>query len=947
MSVASRVFRFQKGEGSVVALVVGLLFAFLSTATIGESGIDALFFDRIGPQALPVMYLLQGGVSLIAMFALTGTLGRLGHRRAYMGAPLVLAAVVVGERALLLTGAGWVYRLLWITAALAALVGGVALWGTAGAVVDTRQAKRLFPIFGAGGILGSVVGGLITPPLAATIGTENLLFVWAGGLLGAFALTRLVLGPARAAPRRPSRSRGRALRDISQGLAFVRRSSFLVWMSIAAVLFSVLFYTLYFPYAGAAAAHFPDPAKLAGFFGLFWAASTAAAFLVSILVANRLFVWAGVAAMVIVLPVLYATAFGILLIESGFVTLVAIRFVTGTWLQGVSGPGWEAMVNVVPEGQRDQTRAFLNGGPAQVGVMIAGVLALVGQNALTVSQFALIGLGAAVLTIIAAVGIRRSYAGALVDALRTGRPHVFEPSSIRQAPIELPKDAESVAVLSRAMRSPEVRERRLAVQLLASLPAGVRPPEVAAGIDDEDPLVRLAAVRALDLSVPPGQERALSKIDDADTSVAAAAAARSLALPDAGRALSRIRELLGHSDERVRRATIEQLVLAPPDEAGELASHALDDPAPYVRAAALEVVAAAAPGRVLDRATASLRDPNPAVRLAAGRALGSAGGKGVDEVLEALHNRETADAAVEAVRRVELNGDGDRVRAFIRSASEVATRDRELAGSMPFEDPAVGLLRDAILDRGRRLARSALWAATMLGGRRAEMQTAIENLDGPPQQVGTALETLETAGDRKLIRPLLAMWDPATPSAHRNDWLPLALGDDDGFIKRCAEYVRDRQQGGKVPDSLASLSVIERVLFLRKVPLLADVSPQDLERVAELVEERGYADGEVIASEGEIGAEEYIIVEGTIRVVQDRDGTEHELARRGLGDVVGGLSLFRQAPRIASLVADGAVRALCLSYRNVESVLRERPEIAMAAMRVMANRLAEASGAQL
>jgi hypothetical protein len=97
MSVASRVFRVQKGEGSVVALVVGLTFVFLATGTIGESGIDALFFDRVGPQALPVMYLLQGGASLIAMFALTGSLGRLGHRRAYMGAPLVLAAVVVGE----------------------------------------------------------------------------------------------------------------------------------------------------------------------------------------------------------------------------------------------------------------------------------------------------------------------------------------------------------------------------------------------------------------------------------------------------------------------------------------------------------------------------------------------------------------------------------------------------------------------------------------------------------------------------------------------------------------------------------------------------------------------------------------------------------------------------------------------------------------------------------
>jgi len=141
----------------------------------------------------------------------------------------------------------------------------------------------------------------------------------------------------------------------------------------------------------------------------------------------------------------------------------------------------------------------------------------------------------------------------------------------------------------------------------------------------------------------------------------------------------------------------------------------------------------------------------------------------------------------------------------------------------------------------------------------------------------------------------------------------------------------------------AALSTIERVLFLRKVPVFEGVIPEDLERVAELVEERGYADGEVIASEGEIGDELYILVEGTVRVVQDRDGTEHELARRGVGDVVGGLSLLRRAPRIASLVAEGAVRTICLRYRDVESVLRERPEIAMAAMRVLATRLAEAA----
>jgi HEAT repeat protein len=945
MSVASRVFRIQKGEGSLVALIVAVMFVTMAAASVGEAGIDALFFDRVGAQALPTTYVLQGGATFIAMLALTGALGRLGRRRAYIGAPLLVAAVVVGERALLPIGAGWVYRLLWVTSALANLVLSVTLWGTAGAVVDTRQAKRLFPIFGAGGIFGATIGGLLTQPLASVMGTENLLLVWAGILAGTFVLTRLALGPARAATRRRTRNRTLALKGMVQGFAFVRRSRLLAWMTAAAVLFSVLFYTLYLPYARAVAAHYPDPAKLAGFFGLFWAASTGAAFLVSMLATNRLFAWVGVAAMVIVAPVLYATAFGILLFQSGFVTLVAIRFVTGTWLQGVASPGWETLVNVVPEGQRDQIRAFLNGGPTQVGLVIAGILAIVGQNALTVSQFALIGLGASVLTVVAAVGIRRSYAAALADALRTGRPQVFEPSSIRQAPIEVAMDAESIGVLSEATRSPDVRERRLAFQLLADLPAGARPPELAEGVDDEDPLVRLAAVKALDLSSPAAQSRVLSMTDDPDTTVAAAAAARGLDLADGNRASFRIRELLKDSDERVRRATVEQLVLGPSDEAGRLASEALDDPAPLVRAAALDVAAATDPDRDLDRTIVELRDPNPAVRMAAGRALGLSGSRSLDRILEALQDRETADGAVEAVRHVELNGDGDRVRSFVRSSAERAGRDRDLAGAMTRDDDAVRLLRDAILDRGRSTARAGLWAATIGGRRRSEMEIAIENLDGPPEAVARALETLETAGDPKLVRPLLTLWEPAGSATQKDEWLTLALVDENEFIRRCADLVRARQQGDTV--AYTTLSTIERVLFLHNVPMFADVAPQDLERVAELVEERGYADGEVIASEGEIGEEEYIIVEGTIRVVQDRDGTEHELARRGAGDVVGGLSLLRKAPRIASLVADGDVRTISISYRDVESVLRERPKIAMAAMRVLADRLAEASGQQV
>ena len=75
--VLSRLFRIQRGEGRTVALVVAFMFLSVAGLTIGESGIDALFFDRIGPESLPVIYLAQGAVGVAGMLALSAALGRL------------------------------------------------------------------------------------------------------------------------------------------------------------------------------------------------------------------------------------------------------------------------------------------------------------------------------------------------------------------------------------------------------------------------------------------------------------------------------------------------------------------------------------------------------------------------------------------------------------------------------------------------------------------------------------------------------------------------------------------------------------------------------------------------------------------------------------------------------------------------------------------------------
>ena len=124
------------------------------------------------------------------------------------------------------------------------------------------------------------------------------------------------------------------LHDIKNGFTYVRRSRLLIGMAAAAVLFSVLFYSLFLPFATVSTERFTDADALAGFFGLVGATITGCAFLISILLTNRLFARFGVTAMVLVLPLLYLGSFTVLLVASGFITVVVLRVMTGGGSRG-------------------------------------------------------------------------------------------------------------------------------------------------------------------------------------------------------------------------------------------------------------------------------------------------------------------------------------------------------------------------------------------------------------------------------------------------------------------------------------------------------------------------------------------------------------------------------------------------------------------------------------
>jgi HEAT repeat protein len=961
-----RLLRLLPGERRVLGPAVAVASLSAAGLTIAASSIDALLFDHDGVDQLPLLYLLLGGTMFLATLGVSALLGRLGRGRAFLAIPASIAVVAGVARVALASEADWIYPALWLLRGASEFLLGLAVWGLAGLVTDTRQAKRFFPLIGGAVVLGQVVGGLATKPLAAWLGTDNLIIVWLASLASVVVLGRKLVTAGAGEPR-PRRRRSHPIEEMLGGLRDALRSPLLRWMSLGSVLLSLLFFSLYLPFSRAAAARYPDPDELAGFLGLFLAVSTAITLLLSLFVMNRLLSRFGIPTVMMVLPVLYLLAFGVLTVASTFAILLAFRFAQVVWLQGGASSTWEAVTNTVPSERRDRVRAFLYGGPTQVGTVLAGVVAMIGESMLSPRTLYGIGFAAATAAVYAMWRVRRAYASELIVALREGRPHVFGATPGAGEPFGLARaDRAAASVAIGAMTDPDVGVRRVAAELLGDIDAPEAIAALIEGVHDDDPEVRATALRSLARAeafgaseeVPerltdPVPEVRLAALEALDALRADRSRARTLLADPDGLVRARaagilLEEARGHGNGDESRNEPKDDV----DEAEATLARLTRSPHADARAAALRGLAASRSTAAVDLARIGLSDPAPSVRSEASRTLLSVDPVGGIEELIAAAGAGELEAAEEA-----LSSAPERVGAVARRlAAESGGRaieSRRLADSIELEgDERLEVLRDSLLAASRTDALTAIRAVALLHDRGA-ISFALESLSGADRtQWANALEVIETVADHDLVRPLLPLWEPGRSQDAPRDWRDRVLRHPDDWIRTCAAWATaaatapTTTQGGEMTETLTTLPIVERVLFLRRVPLFADLSPQDLVPIATIASEHSFVDADTIAEQGEPGDEMHIIVTGYVMVIlREPDDHQQVLAVRSSGDVIGEMAVITSGPRMASLAARGPVRLLSIGRRQFEAMLRERPETALALMRVLCQRLADRDAA--
>jgi AAA family ATP:ADP antiporter len=1016
--VLQAVFDVRPDEGRTVALLVALTLCVQAGTGVGSSSLQALFFARLGVQLLPAMYVVLGVVTFLFTLGVAVLLSRTIPIRVHGRLPLALAAILVAARVLLLLDVIWVYPVLWVLASVMVTAQGVFTWGLAGAVCDARQAKRLFPLINAGGILGAVAGGLATPQLAARLGADNLVLVWVVGYGLAFVLGRAVRGLAPQLPGGLTAKPAHPVREMLAGYQVIRRSALLSWMALAVATYFVLVYLLAFPFSAQVTSEFPGADELAGFLGVFQGAFTGVAFLSSIFLGNRLFARFGIMSVLLGFAVVCLIGFGALVIYAVFPVLVGFRFVQMALVTGLGITAYQAAFNVVPARRRDQMRSLISGGPGQAGIIVTGLVLGAGSQVLRPQDLYFLGLAVGLLSTFCTWQAKRAYGGALVDALRAGQPALFvEDESFGG----LQKDAAAVAVVLAGASDRDPFTRRTSVEILGQLAVSEGTAALVQALGDRDGPVRLAALRALvGARAVSSLPEVAARLADADPDVRREAINALEGLNgDPASIATQVRGLVNDPDPAVRALALQAVLRACADPsaletlatmavADDIASRALAveaiggvtvmlrgdgfdlltrglrDPAPAVRGAATTALARTAGESSIGLLVRALGDEAELVRRRAAEALGQVGAGALEPVVRALSEPGLEDGALLALEHLPATGAAPTIRDYARKQASRALHCvdlRQRLGEASSDERR--LLLESLTDEANRRGERALRAIAPLSDRSA-VALALDGLKSrDPAQRAYALEVLDSLGERALIRPLLRVWETPARTVQAGASLGEALRDPDPWIRACAALVAGvsheptqrsalaqlaasdadalaretaatalgapatggadgQADGGVAMDTLAAVSLMERVVFLRRVPLFANLAPIEVKQVAAVADERVFADGEVLSSQGDPGDEMYIIVTGEVRVVVQRtDGATVEAVRRGVGEYVGEMAILTQESRIATLIAVGSVRALVIGQKAFERILRERPETGLAVIRELCARLRE------
>jgi CRP-like cAMP-binding protein len=128
---------------------------------------------------------------------------------------------------------------------------------------------------------------------------------------------------------------------------------------------------------------------------------------------------------------------------------------------------------------------------------------------------------------------------------------------------------------------------------------------------------------------------------------------------------------------------------------------------------------------------------------------------------------------------------------------------------------------------------------------------------------------------------------------------------------------------------------------LRRAPLFQNLSRGELVELAKRTEDMEVEEGKVLAREGDLGSEFFVVVDGEVSVTKDG----RELRRLSAGDFFGEIALIWDSPRrTATVTAATPLRFFVLTRQAFRSLIDHHPDIESSVLEALEERVHATEG---
>lgn len=494
----ARLFNLQRGEGRRGALLFAYLFLIITAYLLGKTARDVLFLSAFKASKLPyadMAIALSVGVIVAAYLTIAR---RVQLRDLLVGCLLLFAVVQAGfwYLAKFRPQLTWQYPVFYVWVGIVGVIAPTQVWTLANYLLTTREAKRVFGLVAAGGILGWPFSGLLADRFAKTkgLGTESLLLVMAI-MIAASAVLVLVLWKERerSVARGAIRHAQPASANLRRSLAQVFSSPYLVSIASLITLASLATCFAGWQFKAIAKAAYPDKNALTAFFGQFSFWAGIACLIFQLAVTSRFLRRFGLGPALLAVPLaVFCSELGVLALGT-LTTAILLKSTDAVMRYSLDRSSVELLYLPIPPEVKLQAKSTIDTIIWRVGDGLSGLTLAIFTDHLHWSpqRVSIVNLVFVAAWIVSAVVARRRYGDTLLQSIRQRRLDAEK----ELAPVI---DRSTADILASQLTSPDPKQVLYALDVFGVSPKRTTHPGVRELLVHEDPAVRRRALALLD-----------------------------------------------------------------------------------------------------------------------------------------------------------------------------------------------------------------------------------------------------------------------------------------------------------------------------------------------------------------------------------------------------------------------------------------------------------------